>query len=80
MVEDDEESHRDALTRDLTSLLQAPGAESLRALVIGRFQRASRIERAGLEKLFSVHPVLESVPVLADVDFGHTTPLATIRR
>lgn len=78
MVEDDEESHRDAFARDLTSLLQVPGAETLRALVIGRFQRASGIDRAGLEAILAVHPVLRSIPVSANVDFGHTSPLATI--
>ncbi len=78
VIEDDFSSSLNDFARNLASLLQVPGAETLRALVIGRFQRASGIDRAGLEEVLAVHPVLATVPVLADVDIGHTSPLATI--
>lgn len=78
VVEDDEESHAEAFARDLTSLLQQPDAQTIRALVIGRFQRASQVDRTTLESLLYSAGVPEGIPVLANVDFGHTNPLVTL--
>ncbi|GGT31880.1 S66 peptidase family protein [Nonomuraea spiralis] len=77
IVEDDLESHPATFARNLTSLLQLPGAEGVRGLVIGRFQQASRMTRALLERIVADQPALGGVPVLANVDVGHTHPLAT---
>ncbi|MEV4308867.1 S66 peptidase family protein [Nonomuraea sp. NPDC049624] len=77
IVEDDLESHPAIFARNLTSLLQLPGAETVRGLVIGRFQQASRMTRALLEQIVETQPGLRDVPVLANVDVGHTNPLAT---
>ncbi|MEU5867612.1 S66 peptidase family protein [Nonomuraea sp. NPDC047529] len=77
VVEDDLESHPATFARDLTSLLQQPGAETVRGLVIGRFQQASRMTRALLEQIVETQPGLRDVPVLANVEVGHTNPLAT---
>ncbi|MFI7424096.1 S66 peptidase family protein [Nonomuraea sp. NPDC049684] len=77
IVEDDLESHPAIFARNLTSLLQVPGAETVRGLVIGRFQQASRMTRALLEQIVETQPGLRDVPVLANVDVGHTNPLAT---
>ncbi|MEU1390779.1 MULTISPECIES: S66 peptidase family protein [unclassified Nonomuraea] len=77
IVEDDLESHPATFARNLTSLLQLPGAETVRGLVIGRFQQASRMTRALLEQIVETQPGLRDVPVLANVDVGHTNPLAT---
>ncbi|MEP6853803.1 MAG: S66 peptidase family protein [bacterium] len=78
VIEDDYTSGLNDVARNLTSLLQVPGLDGLAALVIGRFQRASEIDRDGLEEILTVHPVLATVPVLANVDVGHTMPLATV--
>jgi muramoyltetrapeptide carboxypeptidase len=64
--------------RNLTSLLQLPDASGVRGLVIGRFQRESHMTRALLEQTVANQPVLSGLPVLANTDFGHTYPLATI--
>ncbi|MEU8324066.1 S66 peptidase family protein [Nonomuraea sp. NPDC048881] len=77
IVEDDLESHPAIFARNLTSLLQLPGAETVRGLVIGRFQQASRMTRDLLEQIVETQPGLRDVPVLANVDVGHTNPLAT---
>jgi muramoyltetrapeptide carboxypeptidase len=63
--------------RDLVSIIQQPGFEAVRALVIGRFQRASRMTRPILEEIISAKPELSHLPVIANVDFGHTTPAIT---
>jgi muramoyltetrapeptide carboxypeptidase LdcA involved in peptidoglycan recycling len=77
IVEDDLESHSATFARDLTSLLQLPDAPGIRGLVIGRFQQASRMSRALLEQIIDAQPVLTGIPVLANIDVGHTHPLAT---
>lgn len=77
-AEDDFESHPATFARDLTSLLQVPDAERIRGLVIGRFQRASKMTRPLLEQIVASQPALRGLPVLANVDFGHTNPLATL--
>lgn len=77
MIEDDLESTPAHFARDLTSLLQVPDAATIQGLVIGRFQRASGMTRTLLEQIVSCQPVLADVPVLANADFGHTSPLVT---
>lgn len=63
--------------RDLHGLLQVPGAESIRALLIGRTQVQSRITREGIEDMVADLPLPEGIPVLANLDFGHTNPMMT---
>lgn len=63
--------------RDLHSLMQVPGAETIKALVIGRFQQVSKVERKDVELLVGSIPSLAGKPVLANVDFGHTQPMMT---
>ncbi|UBU18694.1 S66 peptidase family protein [Nonomuraea gerenzanensis] len=77
-LEDDFESHPATFARNLTSLLQQPGATGVRGLAVGRFQPATRMTRPLLEQIVATQPTLEGVPVLANLDFGHTHPLATI--
>ena len=77
MVEDDDLSDANTFARDLASLLQQPGAAGVQGVVIGRFQEASRVSRHLLEQIVGRQDRLAGLPVLANVDFGHTNPLAT---
>jgi muramoyltetrapeptide carboxypeptidase len=77
-VEDDELSTPVMFARDLTSLLQQPDSAGIRGLIIGRFQRASGMTRHLLEQILKRQHALIGLPVLANVDFGHTSPLATL--
>lgn len=77
MVEDDSLSDGPEFARNLTSLLQLPDADRVQGLVIGRFQQASGVTRALLEQIIARQDHLAGVPVLANVDFGHTNPLVT---
>ncbi|MEV0194902.1 LD-carboxypeptidase [Nonomuraea sp. NPDC050691] len=77
IVEDDLESHPETFARDLTSLLQLPDAPNIRGLAIGRFQEASRMSRPLLEQIIGNQPLPAGVPVVANIDVGHTDPLAT---
>jgi muramoyltetrapeptide carboxypeptidase LdcA involved in peptidoglycan recycling len=78
MIEDDDLTSPDTFARDLTSLLQLPGAVGVQGVVIGRFQQASRVSRHLLEQIIAREDRLAGLPVLGNVDFGHTSPLATI--
>ncbi|MBB3731714.1 S66 family peptidase [Nonomuraea dietziae] len=78
IVEDDFESHPATFARDLTSLLQLPDAAGIRGLAIGRFQNASNMTRALLEQIIGSQPALTGIPILANIDVGHTYPLATV--
>jgi muramoyltetrapeptide carboxypeptidase len=77
-VEDDLLTDPANFARDLTSLLQQPDAGGIRGLAIGRFQRVSAVTRGLLEQIVKRQPVLSGLPVLANLDFGHTNPLATL--
>ncbi len=76
-LEDDLESRPHHFDRNLVSLLQQPGFAGVRGLVIGRFQRASGMTRELLDQLVRTKPELRGLPVVANADFGHTSPLIT---
>lgn len=77
-VEDDYLSFPTMFARDLTSLFQVSGAESVQGLIIGRFQGQSGVTRDHLDAIIADIPALQGKPVLANLDFGHTMPLLTI--
>jgi muramoyltetrapeptide carboxypeptidase len=77
-LEDDCESKPHHFDRHLTSLLQQPDAEGVRGLLIGRFQRQSRMTRELLEQIVRTKSRLDGLPVIANLDFGHTDPVITL--
>jgi muramoyltetrapeptide carboxypeptidase len=76
-MEDDLEAQPHHFDRWLTAMLQQPGASEIAALVIGRFQVESNMTRSLLKQIVGYQPALADVPVLANVDFGHTDPMLT---
>ncbi|KOS01108.1 S66 family peptidase, partial [Paenibacillus polymyxa] len=76
-VEDDCESSPATFDRDLQSLLHQPGFDQVKGIIIGRFQQASHMTEALLRQIISSKRELASIPVIADADFGHTTPQFT---
>ena len=78
LVEDDFLTDPPTFARDLASLLQLPDAAGIRGVLIGRFQRSSEMTRDLLEQILARHPQLDALPVLANVDFGHTSPQLTL--
>jgi muramoyltetrapeptide carboxypeptidase len=73
-IEDDEQSKPWDFDRDLVSLLHQPGFAGVQAMIIGRFQRASEMTRDLLTQIVASKPQLAGLPVIGNVDFGHTTP------
>ncbi len=65
-----------AFDRHLQALMYQEDFKNVKALVIGRFQKASNVSREILEFILN-KPKLQNMPIIANVDFGHTTPLIT---
>jgi muramoyltetrapeptide carboxypeptidase len=76
-AEDDEQVKPWDFDRDLVSVLQQPGFAGVRGLVIGRFQKATGMTRGLLAQIVASSPGLAGLPVIGNVDFGHTTPIIT---
>lgn len=77
-IEDDEMSYAQEFDRDLQALCYQEDFKNVKALIIGRFQKKSAITREKLEFIINNKPELKNIPVIANVDFGHTTPIMTI--
>lgn len=77
-IEDDRESSIVTFDRDLTSLTQQPGFSTVRALLIGRFEPHLGMDRDTLAAIVRSKRELDGIPIVANVDFGHTDPLLTI--
>ncbi len=76
-VEDDAGTDPYIFDRDLQSLIHLPGFDGVKGLVIGRFQKASKISDDLLIKIVKTKKELENLPVIANIDFGHTDPKIT---
>lgn len=77
-IEDDEESHPLAFDRDLQSLLHLPDARGIKGILIGRFQKNSQVTEEALRMIIASKKELKGIPVIANVNFGHVHPFATI--
>ncbi len=79
-VEDDSLTGEHTLhgfSRNLESILQLPGARrNIQGIIIGRFELESQVNHADLESVMRSKNL--TVPILSNVDFGHTTPIATL--
>jgi muramoyltetrapeptide carboxypeptidase len=76
-AEDDDQVKPWDFDRDLVSLLQQPAFRGVTGLVIGRFQKETGMTRDLLTQIVSSKPELAGLPVIGNVDFGHTTPAVT---
>lgn len=82
-LEDDYETHPRTFDRDLTSITQQPWFEGVRGILFGRFQKKAVHEEFGpvtkefLHSIIENNPRLGGLPIIANVDFGHTHPIIT---
>lgn len=79
-IEDDElpgEFSAVEFDRNLQSLIQQPGFASVKGIVIGRFQKNSEMTKNKLIQIIKNKSALNNIPVVANVDFGHTSPMVT---
>lgn len=77
-LEDDSESSLHHFDRDLQSVLHLPNFHTIKALIIGRFQKKSHISTDDITHLIESKRELDHIPVIANVDFGHTDPMITV--
>lgn len=76
-LEDDEESKLKHFDRNLQALLHQREFSQVKGLVIGRFQKASEATKEKIIKMIKTKKELENIPIIANLDFGHTSPLFT---
>ncbi len=77
-IEDDYESHPATFDRDLTSLIQQPGFDQVVGILIGRFQIQVEMNREKLAQIIASKRELQGIPIVANMDFGHTFPIMTL--
>jgi len=63
--------------RNLQSIIHLPQFNLVQGIVIGRFQKASKMTDDKIFKIIKSKKELKSLPVVANVDFGHTDPKIT---
>lgn len=63
--------------RNLQSVLHQPNFEKVKWIIIGRFQKKTDITIEKLKYILKTKEELKSIPIIANVDFGHTNPLIT---
>ncbi|PID51958.1 MAG: LD-carboxypeptidase [Candidatus Moraniibacteriota bacterium] len=79
-LEDDDFAGADfdiAFDRDLQSLIHQPNFEKVKGIVIGRFQKSAKMTIEKLKYIIQTKKELNNLPIIANVDFGHTNPLIT---
>ena len=77
-IEDTASAPLQDFERDLQALIYQEDFFNVKGIVIGRFQKGSQITREGLEYIINTKEELKNMPIIANVDFGHTYPLLTI--
>ena len=78
ILEEDAEISPPLFDRQLQSLVHQLDFNGVKGILIGRFQKETKMTRELLEKIISTKPELQNLPIIANIDFGHTTPLATL--
>lgn len=76
-IEDDYEVHPRMFDANLQSMIHLPSFEGVKGIVIGRFEKATKMTNDLLREIIETKRELKSIPVIANVDFGHTDPMIT---
>lgn len=63
--------------RLLQSLIHQNNFKNVKAIVLGRAEKGSDMNHEKWEMLIKGKRELDNIPVIADLDFGHTTPIFT---
>ncbi len=76
-LEDDYEEDALHIDATLQAIVLAKSFSGVKAIVFGRFQRKSRITYEILKQIISTKKELNNLPIIGNVDFGHTFPQIT---
>lgn len=74
-VESSEDNDYKDFARNLAALLQV--AKNPKGLVIGRFPKVTGMTEEILLSILNKHPILKEIPVIYNVNLGHTQPIFT---
>jgi len=77
-LEDDYLTNPDTFDRDLQSLIHLPDFNNVKGIIIGRFQNKSNVTNELLTQIIKTKKELNNIPVIANLDFGHTDPKVTL--
>lgn len=77
-VEEDDEINPQLFDRELQSIIHQKDFAGVKAILIGRFQKGTKMTKEKLLKIIKTKKELNNMPVIANMDFGHTTPMLTI--
>ena len=77
-LEDSADSNSLFFDRDLQSLIHLSDFNTVKGLVIGRFQKDSKVSNENIKKIIKSKKELDNIPVIVNVDFGHTEPRNTL--
>jgi muramoyltetrapeptide carboxypeptidase LdcA involved in peptidoglycan recycling len=76
-VEDDYEEDAIHFDSNLQSLILHKDFDKVKGMIIGRFQKESKVSNEMIMKIIKTKKELNDLPVVANFDFGHTTPQIT---
>jgi len=77
-IEDDGEAQPHHFDSHLQALVHSPEFYKVKGIVLGRFQKTSTMTNEKLIKIIKTKKELDSIPFIANVDFGHTSPMITL--
>ncbi len=77
-VEDDFETNINAFDRILFGLTESLGHNRIKGILLGRFEKQSNISLDDIKTLFKHRHYFSNIPVVANLDFGHTTPMISM--
>lgn len=79
-IEDDSEVNKEftmlEFNRNFESIILQPWFQRVKAILIGRFEKAGEVKLEELKKTLLGKKL--NLPIVANLDFGHTTPLFTL--
>ncbi|HZY94867.1 MAG TPA: S66 peptidase family protein [Candidatus Bathyarchaeia archaeon] len=76
-MEEDSRSDLFTFNSNLTTLTLRSDFNEVCGIVFGRFQPESRISKLDLEEVVKNSKMLQRLPIIAGMDFGHTSPKIT---
>lgn len=64
--------------KEIVEILNHPQSNEIKGMIIGRFQKETEMSRDLLTQFIKSRKELESIPVIGNVDFSHTSPMVSI--
>ncbi len=74
-IEDDHTSDAVTFDRNLQSLIHQKEFKEVKGVVVGRFEKDSKVTKELLVKIIKTKKELNKIPVIIDADFGHSYPM-----